>query len=154
MKKQKLLAISTVMLALCGCANTQSYSGNVYRGEQAKTARSISYGTIVSARPVRIQAPHSGAVGSVGGGIIGGIAGSSVGGGRGSAIMSTVGAIAGSLLGAKLEQQAALVHSLEMVIHKDDGTEIVVVQKQEAGLLPGRRVRIVGSASDLNVSPM
>lgn len=154
MKKLTLSAALAAMLAVSGCANTDVYGGNVYRGNQAKEMRNISYGTIVSVRPVQIQAPHSGAVGSLGGGIIGGIAGSSVGGGRGSAIMGTVGAIAGSLLGSKLEQKAALVHSLEMVIRKDDGSEIVVVQKQEAGFTPGRRVRLVGNASDVNVSPM
>ncbi|RRD90988.1 outer membrane lipoprotein [Conchiformibius steedae] len=154
MKKLTFSAALAAMLAVSGCANTDVYGGNVYRGNQAKEMRNISYGTIVSVRPVQIQAPHSGAVGSLGGGIIGGIAGSSVGSGRGSAIMGTVGAIAGSLLGSKLEQKAALVNSLEMVIRKDDGSEIVVVQKQEAGFSPGQRVRLVGNASDVNVSPM
>ena len=46
------------------------------------------------------------------------------------------------------------VASLEMVIRKDDGAEIVVVQKKEAGLTVGKRVRLVGSASDVNVSPL
>lgn len=154
MKKSFITAAIVVVLAVSGCANTDIYSGNVYRGDQAKEVRNISYGTIVSVRPVRIQAPNNGVVGSLGGGVIGGIAGSGVGGGRGSAIMSTVGAIVGSVIGNRIEQKAGLVSSLEMVIRKDDGSEIVVVQKQEAGFEPGRRVRIVGNSSDLNVSLM
>ena len=34
----------------------------------------------------------------------------------------------------------------------DDGKEIVVVQKKEDGFVAGKRVRIVGSNADLNVS--
>ncbi|MDO5356149.1 MAG: hypothetical protein Q4E77_01460 [Conchiformibius sp.] len=154
MKKSIIIFAAAGILAVSGCANTDIYGGNVYRGDQAKEMRSISYGTIVSVRPVKIQAQSSGALGSVGGGVIGGIAGSSVGGGRGSAIMSTVGALVGSIVGSQLEQKASQVTSLEMVIRKDDGTEIVVVQKQEAGFEAGKRVRIVGSASDVNVSPL
>ena len=141
-------------VSLVGCANTDIYGGNVYRGDQAKEARSISYGTIVTVRDVKIQANNQGVLGSVGGGVIGGIAGSTVGGGTGQAIATAVGAIAGSMLGSTIEEKASQVGSLEMVIRKDDGKEIVVVQKKEEGFVPGRRVRIVGSTNDLNVSPL
>lgn len=154
MKKQAILMALATALAVTGCANTSQYSGNVYTGSQAKEARSLSYGTIVSVRPVAIQAQSSGVIGTVGGGAIGGIAGGAIGKGRGSDIMSAVGAIAGSLIGNAIEQKSNQVQSLEMVIRKDDGSEIVVVQKKEAGLEVGRRVRIVGSSSDLNVSPL
>ena len=40
-----------------------------------------------------------------------------------------------------------------MVIKKDNGEEIVVVQKAESTLVPGARVRIVGGSS-LNVSAL
>ena len=39
-----------------------------------------------------------------------------------------------------------------MTIRKDDGQEIVVVQKKEDGFVPGKRERLVGSNSNLNVS--
>lgn len=147
------LAISLLLsLTLVGCANTDIYSGNVYRGDQAKEARSISYGTIVAIREVKIQAENQGILGGLGGSVIGGIAGSTIGGGRGQAIATAVTAIAGSVIGSAIEEKASQVTSLEMVIRKDDGQEIVVVQKKEDGFIPGKRVRIVGSMSDLNVS--
>ena len=152
MKKFGLAAALIASLTLAGCANTDIYSGNVYRGDQAKEARSINYGTIVSVREVKIQADSSGAIGTVGGGVLGGIAGSTIGGGRGSAVASAVGAIAGAMIGSTVEEKANQVSSLEMVIRKEDGQEIVVVQKKEDGFVPGKRVRIVGSSSDLNVS--
>jgi len=56
-------------------------------------------------------------------------------------------------IGSKAEENARQVSALEMVIKKDDGKEIVVVQKAEANLVPGARVRIVGG-SRLNVSAL
>ncbi|QLB13248.1 outer membrane lipoprotein SlyB [Bisgaardia hudsonensis] len=153
--KRKALALSALFcLGLVGCANQDIYSGSVYSGGQAKEARSISYGTIISTRPVKIQADNQGVIGTLGGGVLGGIAGSGVGGGTGQAIATAVGAIAGSVIGSKVEEKASQVNSLELVIKKDNGKEIVVVQKYEQSLVPGARVRIVGSDRDLNVSAM
>lgn len=152
MKKFGLAAALFASLTLAGCSNTDVYGGDVYRGDQAKEARSISYGTIVSVREVKIQPNSQSALGTIGGGVLGGIAGSTIGGGRGQAIAAVVGAIAGGVIGSKVEEKASQVDSLEMVIRKDDGQEIVVVQKKDAGFIPGKRVRIVGSHADLNVS--
>lgn len=152
MKKFGLAAALMASFTLVGCSNTDVHSGSVYSGSQAKEARAISYGTIVSVRDVKIQAENKGVLGSVGGGVLGGIAGSTVGGGRGQTIATTVGAIAGAVIGSTVEEKMSQVSSLEMVIRKDNGQEIVVVQKKETGFVPGKRVRIVGSSSDLNVS--
>lgn len=152
MKKMGLAIALVTSLTLVGCANTDIYSGSVYRGDQAKEARSVSYGTILSVREVKIQADNKGVIGAVGGGVLGGITGSTIGGGRGQVIAATIGAMAGSIAGSKVEEKMSQVASLEMVIRKDDGKEIVVVQKKEDGFIPGKRVKIVGSNSDLNVS--
>ena len=150
----KKIALAILMsLTLVGCANEDIYGGNVYSGAQAKEARSISYGTIVSTRPVKIQSDNQGVVGTIGGGAIGGIAGSAIGGGTGRALATAVGAVAGAVVGSKVEEKASQVSAIEMVIRKDDGKEIVVVQKAEANLVPGVRVRIVGG-SRLNVSAL
>ena len=153
MKKVTVALALMMSVGLTGCANTDIFSGDVYTAGQAKEARSISYGTIVSVRPVKIQADNNGVIGSVGGGALGGIAGSAIGGGTGQAIATAVGAVAGAVIGSKVEEKASQVSALEMVIKKDDGKEIVVVQKAEANLVPGARVRIVGG-SRLNVSAL
>ncbi|WGE56412.1 glycine zipper 2TM domain-containing protein [Actinobacillus equuli] len=152
MKKLSFAAALMASLTLVGCANTDIYSGSVYSAGQAKEARSISYGTIVSVRDVKIQADNQGVLGTVGGGVLGGVAGSTIGGGSGRAVATAVGAVAGAIIGNTVEEKATQVSSLEIVIRKDDGKEIVVVQKKEKGFVPGKRVRIVGSNSDLNVS--
>ena len=153
MRKITLALSMLLSVGLVGCANTDVYSGDVYTGAQAKEARSITYGTIVSSRPVKIQADNQGVIGSVGGGVIGGIAGSTVGGGTGQALATAIGAVAGAMIGSKVEEKASQVDSLELVIKQDDGKEIVVVQKYHSTLVPGARVRIIGG-STLNVSAL
>ncbi|BFU59994.1 MULTISPECIES: glycine zipper 2TM domain-containing protein [Rodentibacter] len=151
MKKVTVALVLAAALSVTGCANTDIFSGDVYSADQAKEARSISYGTLVSVRPVKIQADNPGVIGSVGGGAIGGIAGSTIGGGRGQAIATAVGAIAGAIVGSKIEEKAGQVNGAELVIKKDDGKSIVVVQKSDPKFIAGKRVQIVGGSS-LNVS--
>ncbi|OOS01996.1 hypothetical protein B0186_01150 [Canicola haemoglobinophilus] len=153
MKKISLSFAILLSLGIAGCANEDIYSGNVYNGTEAKEARSISYGTIVSSRPVKIQSNNQNVIGSVGGGVLGGIVGSGIGGGTGQAIATAVGAIAGAMIGSKVEEKASQVNALELVIRKNNGQEIVVVQKYDPSLVPGAKVRIVGG-STLNVSAM
>ena len=156
MKKVTVALALMMSVGLTGCANTDVFSGDVYSADQAKEARSISYGTIVSVRPVKIQADNNGVIGSVGGGALGGIAGSAIGGGTigggtGQAIATAVGAIGGAIIGSKAEEKMSQVNGAELVIRKDNREEIVVVQKADPSFKAGRRVRIVGGSS-LNVS--
>ena len=52
---KRLLPVAALsILTLAGCANTAPYSGDVYRGNQAQTGQSVSYGTIVPVRPQKI----------------------------------------------------------------------------------------------------
>lgn len=152
MKKMTAALALLVAFSLTGCANTDVFSGDVYTASQAKEARSITYGTIVSVRPVKIQAENQGIIGGIGGGALGGIAGNAIGGGRGQAIATVVGALAGAVGGSKIEEKMSQVNGAELVIKKDDGQEIVVVQKADSSFVAGKRVRIVGGGSDLNVS--
>ena len=151
MKKVALAVL--IGLTVTGCANTDVLGGDVYSENQAKSAQNVAYGTIVSTRPVKIQADSEGIIGTVGGGAIGGIAGSAIGGGTGRAIASAVGAVAGAVVGNQVEQKVNQVNGLELEIRKDDGSVIVVVQKTDPKFVPGARVRLVGN-SKINVSAM
>lgn len=132
-----MVLVLLVAFSVTGCANTDVFSGDVYSASQAKEARSITYGTIVSVRPVKIQADNQGIVGTLGG-ALGGIAGSAIGGGRGQAIAAVVGAIGGAVAGSKIEEKMSQVNGAELVIKKDDGQEIVVVQKADSSFVAGR----------------
>ncbi|BFQ93910.1 glycine zipper 2TM domain-containing protein [Gallibacterium anatis] len=154
MKKITLVASLLAAVTLAGCSNSDLYSGSVYSGGQAKEARAVSYGRIVSVRPVTIQGESNsqGVIGTVGGGALGGIVGSTVGGGKGQAIATAVGAIAGAVVGNKIEQKVDQTSGVELVIQKEDGQRIAVVQKADPSFVPGARVQIVGSGGSLNVS--
>ncbi|MGL5007737.1 MAG: glycine zipper 2TM domain-containing protein [Plesiomonas sp.] len=150
----RLGALAFIAMSLAGCANTNMYSGDVYSGAQAKTVQNIQYGTIVSIRPVKIQAESSGLIGGIGGAVVGGLLGSTVGGGTGRDIASAAGAIAGSAIGKKAEDSLNQINGAEMEIRKDNGASIVVVQKADPRYQPGVRVRLVGGNNDMTVSVM
>ncbi len=152
MKKMTLVGLA--VLTLAGCTNSSIYSGDVYTGNQAKTVREVSYGTVMNVRPVTIQAEESG-LGSISGAVLGGVLGNSVGGGKGRNITTAVGAIAGGMAGSKAGQKMAEVQAVELEIKTDEGKTIAVVQKQDISIFrPGQRVRMVGSGSSMNVSPL
>lgn len=152
MKLRHWIAMPMIGLALAGCVNKDLYSGNVYEGSQSKEVRSISYGTLLSARNVTIQPKNENVLGTIGGGAIGGILGSTIGNGSGQALSTAIGAVLGTITGNQLEQKTSQVESQELVIRKDDGKEIVVVQKSNPRLVVGAKVRIVSGGGAVNVS--
>lgn len=154
--KRLLLPIAAVsILALAGCANTSGYSGDVYSGNQAKTGQSVTYGTIVAIRPVQIQADSraGGLLGSGGGAIIGGLLGNQVGGGSGRQLATVAGALGGAVAGTAAEDATNRVDALEMEIRRDDGTDVVVVQRADRQFQAGQRVRLIGSGASMSVAP-
>lgn len=155
MKRLLLPVAALCILTLAGCANTSGYSGDVYRGSQAKTGQSVSYGTIVAVRPVQIQADSraGGLLGSGGGAIIGGLLGNQVGGGSGRQLATVAGALGGAVAGTAAEDATNRVNALEMEIRRDDGTDIVVVQRADRQFQAGQRVRLIGSGANMSVAP-
>lgn len=153
--KRLIPVIAISALTLGGCANTSPYSGNVYTGNQAKTAQNVTTGTITALRQVQIQADSraGGLVGTVGGGAIGGILGSSIGGGSGRRIATVAGAIGGAAAGSAAEERLNRVSAWEIEVRKQDGQTIIVVQKADQPFQVGQRVRIVGSGRNASVVP-
>ena len=76
----RLLAAGTlallVALTATGCARSQA--GNVYSRDQARTAQTVTWGTVQAINPVRIEGTRS-HVGTATGAVLGGLAGSTVG---------------------------------------------------------------------------
>jgi len=156
MKLMRYLPVLAIgLLTLGGCANTDTYSGDVYSGNQAKTGQSVTYGTIVSVRPVQIQGgdQNSGVLGGLGGAVIGGLLGNQVGGGSGRTIATAAGAIGGSVAGKKVEDTANKVGAWELEIRRDTGNNVIVVQKADRNWQAGQRVRLVGSGANMSVAP-
>ncbi|MGL4601264.1 MAG: glycine zipper 2TM domain-containing protein [Plesiomonas sp.] len=155
----KYVAGAALILGVCvlsGCANTDMYSGDVFSGQDTRMVQNISYGTVVSVRPVRIQGgqQQGPSLGGIGGAVIGGLIGSEIGGGVGRDIASAAGAIAGSVVGQNVGNRLNQTEGLEMVIRKDNGQQVVIVQQAAPGFVPGARVQLVGNAGQATVSLM
>ena len=80
----RVLGVSLIGLTLAGCVNDSSLSGDVYSASEAKQVQSVTYGTVVNARPVQIQGgDDNNVMGAIGGAVLGGFLGNTVGGGTG-----------------------------------------------------------------------
>ncbi|GHE20046.1 glycine zipper 2TM domain-containing protein [Halomonas urumqiensis] len=148
-----IIVIGTLTLA--GCANTSTMGGNVYRGNQAQTSQTVTFGTITALRQVQIQADSraGGALGTGGGAVIGGLLGNQVGGGSGRQLATVAGALGGAVAGSRIEESANRTRAWEMEIRRDDGMNVVVVQKADQAFQVGQRVRLIGSGGNLSVAP-
>jgi outer membrane lipoprotein SlyB len=154
MKQTAIVAIAGVML-ITGCSNSSIYGSDVYSADQAKQVQTLTYGTIVSMRPVKIQADGNGNIlGTVGGALVGGILGSMVGGGKGQSLSTAAGLIAGGVAGNAINNKVNEIDGIELQIRKDNGETIVVVQKAEKGkFAANQRVQITSHGKTTTVAP-
>ncbi len=126
---------------LAGCGPQQN--GNVVSANQALTASTVSFGTIISARPVQVQGgTGSQAAGAVLGGLAGAAVGQQVGGGTGKVIATGVGATAGAAGGLQAGKSMATTQSTEWTVRMENGATIAVVQAQPAFSI-GQRVQVI-----------
>jgi outer membrane lipoprotein SlyB len=135
---------------LAGCATTPQ-SGSVYRSYQTQNEQVIRTGRVESVRNVTIANPESG-VGTMGGAALGGLAGSQAGRGNGSAAMGIVGAIAGGLIGQRVEAGANNRRGFEITVKLDSGELRAVTQTADELFRPGERVRLLSNGYQTRVT--
>ncbi|WP_320910022.1 outer membrane lipoprotein SlyB [Citrobacter farmeri] len=152
---KRVLIVSLAGLSLVGCANTDSLSGDVYTASEAKQVQNVTYGTIVNVRPVKIQAgDNDNVIGAIGGAVLGGFLGNTVGGGTGRSLASAAGAVAGGVAGQGVQGAMNKTQGVELEIRKDDGSTIMVVQKQgDTRFSAGQRVVLASNGRQVTVSP-
>ncbi|MBW1212105.1 glycine zipper 2TM domain-containing protein [Pantoea allii] len=152
-KRVIVVALTGVMLA--GCSNTDTLSGDTYSASEAKQVQSVSYGTLVSVRPVKIQGgDDSNIIGAIGGAVLGGFLGNTIGGGAGRSLATAGGAVLGGVAGQGVQGAMNKSDGVELEIRKDDGNTIMVVQKQAASRYSvGQRVAMATDGSQVTVSP-
>ncbi len=134
------LIIIGLAIFLAGCVSSRS--GNVYSRDDARQVHTVENGTIESVKDVVIEGTKT-PVGTVVGGIAGGVLGSTIGGGDGRKIATTVGALAGAAAGTAAEEGLTQKAGLELVVKKDNGQTIVVVQEADVLMAAGDRVRVI-----------
>lgn len=152
---KRFVAVALAGITLAGCANNSTLSGDTYSASEAKQVQSVSYGTLVSVRPVKIQGgDDSNVIGAIGGAVLGGFLGNTIGGGTGCSLATAGGAIAGGLAGQGVQGAVNKTDGVELEIRKDDGNTIMVVQKQAATRYSvGQRVALASNGSQITVSP-
>ncbi|EXU75940.1 outer membrane lipoprotein SlyB [Erwinia mallotivora] len=152
-KRIAIVALTSVTLA--GCANNSTLSGDVYSASEARQVQSVTYGTLVSVRPVQIQGgDENNVIGAIGGAVLGGFLGNTIGGGTGRSLATAAGAVAGGVAGQGVQGAMNKSEGVELEIRKDDGNTIMVVQKQAASRFSaGMRVAIASNGSQVTVSP-
>ncbi|PHM72471.1 glycine zipper 2TM domain-containing protein [Xenorhabdus kozodoii] len=155
---KRFLVGAVVVTTLSGCADMGALSGDTYSVGQAKQAQTVTYGTILSVRPVTIKGKQSGdpnMLGLIGGAVLGGLLGNTVGDGSGQRLATAAGALAGGLAGQKIEGAIDQTKGVELEIRMDSGRNIIVVQKLDSLVFnKGQRVRIANSGDSLTVSPL
>ena len=111
-RNSKVLRMAAAFVAaLAAC--TPQQNANVVSSNQALTASTVSFGTVVSSRPVQIQGGQgSQAAGAILGGLAGAALGNEVGGGTGQVIATGVGATAGAAAGLQAGKAAGGARTL------------------------------------------
>lgn len=151
MKKFIAVLLLSAMTALSGCAS--NLSGDSYSRSEARRAQTVEYGEIVSLRPVQIEGTKT-PVGAGAGAVVGGIGGSTLGGGKGSTIMAVIGAVAGGMAGAAVEEGVTRSQGVEITVKLDSGRTVAIVQ----GLSPhekfavGDQIRVLTSGGTSRVA--
>ena len=111
------LAVAAVVAA---CAPQQN--ANVLPANQALTASTVAYGTVVCSRAVTLQGGQgSQAAGAVLGGLAGAALGQEVGGGTGKVVATGVGATAGAAAGLQAGKAVAGRQSIEWTVRMENG---------------------------------
>lgn len=135
-----LAAALALILSVPACAPTNT--GSTYTPGAMGSAAHVSFGTIVSARPVQVQG-SSGGLGGVSGAVAGGLVGSTIGGDwRARTLAGVGGALVGGLAGSAAEQSLSSGTAVAFVVQEDRGSAIEVVQTNEDSLAIGERVMI------------
>ncbi|CAO96836.1 Outer membrane lipoprotein [Erwinia tasmaniensis Et1/99] len=152
---KRLLIVALTGVTLAGCVNDNSLSGDVYSASEAKQIQRVTYGTLVSVRPVQIQGDdNTNVIGAIGGAVLGGFLGNTIGGGAGRSLATAAGAVAGGVAGQGVQSSMNKSQGVELEIRRDDGSTIAVVQKQAASRYSvGQRVAMTSNGSQVTVSP-
>jgi outer membrane lipoprotein SlyB len=143
-----LALAASALAAAAGCATydgAQNYSVREERGIQ-----SVTYGTVQSVRPVRID-ENGAPVGTIAGAAVGGILGSQVGHGAGRGVGAVLGAVGGGLAGNAIEHSVTQHEGEEIVVRLDNGSTIAVVQGGSQNLRPGDRVQVLNGGRGARV---
>jgi outer membrane lipoprotein SlyB len=152
-RRGALAAMVAMASLLAGCAN-QSASGGVYSYQQAQQVQQVQSGTVLSARPITIQASYNSGAGMAAGSTLGGLAGSLMGNHTGSYVAAALGALVGGIAGNSVERKVSQATGIEVVVRLDSGQMQAVAQEADVPITPGQRVNVLSGAGATRVVPL
>lgn len=143
------LALAAGAVALAACTQP---SGDVVSANQAQTAQSVQFGTVISARNVTVQGGQGAqAAGAIVGGIAGAALGQNIGKGTGQVLATGAGATAGAAAGLQAGKAAAGHQSIEWTVRLESGQTITVIQASPAFSV-GQRVQVIGGGTNTRLA--
>ena len=150
--KAKAVFLILLFIFFVGCI--ESKSANVYSRNTAMKQQIAEKGTVESVKQVEIEGTKT-PVGAVAGAAAGGVLGSTIGSGRGRTLATVAGVLAGAAGGVVAEEAITSKKGLEIVVKKDNGQTIVVVQEADVFVAAGNRVNIIyANDGTTRVSPI
>jgi outer membrane lipoprotein SlyB len=135
-----LAAAALSLTAACATSGPESYSQR-----EVGATESVSYGTVESVRPVKLNEDHA-PVGTIAGAAVGGLLGNQIGHGGGRGIATILGAVGGGFAGNAIEHKATEQNGEEVVVRLNTGATIAVVQGSSQSFQRGDRVRVLSGA--------
>jgi outer membrane lipoprotein SlyB len=147
----KAVVVLILASTLAGCV-VAPHSASVYRDYQTQNEQIVRMGQVESVREVTIANPDSG-TGTVAGAALGGLAaGSNIGNGNGQAAAGILGALAGGMIGQRIEANANNRRGFEITVKLDNGEMRAITQEADEMFRPGERVRLLSSGYTTRVT--
>ncbi|MFT3974498.1 MAG: hypothetical protein QM699_13920 [Amaricoccus sp.] len=152
----RMATLKSVTLAILGAAALAACaqpSGNSVSANQAQTAQSVQFGTVISSRNVTVQG-GTGAqtAGAVVGGVTGAALGQNIGGGTGQVLATGAGATAGAAAGMAAGNAMGSHQSIEWTVRLESGQTISVIQASPTFAV-GQRVQVIGGGNNTRLAP-
>ena len=138
-----IFLVSVMAFYVTGCATSRS--GQVYSRDHARQVQTVENGTVESVKEVVIEGTKT-SIGTAVGGVTGGVLGSTIGSHEGKTVAMVLGALAGAAAGTAAEEGLTRKAGLEIIVKKDNGQTIVIVQEADIMIAAGDRVRIITAA--------
>ncbi|MBU8849620.1 MAG: glycine zipper 2TM domain-containing protein [Desulfobacterales bacterium] len=138
-----IFLVAVIATVVTGCVSSRS--GQVYSRDEARQVQTVENGMVESVKEVVIEGTKT-PIGTAAGGVTGAVLGSTVGSGSGRTVATVVGALAGAAAGTAAEEGLTRKQGLEIIVRKDNGQTIVVVQEADIMISAGDMVRIITGA--------
>ncbi len=143
-KIAKIIAITSVMLSLAGCARSP-VGGRDYNANQVRQMGSADNGVVTAMRSINIHENRGGASNYAGpaiGGIAGAVLGAQVRDPNARRLATVIGGIAGGIAGNQIQAYTGKQAGVELDIRLDSGKRILAAQAADEQFAVGDYVRV------------